>query len=96
MEFMVINMRKSISWHDKYLLCLKEGLSIKEIMNLCEVGSSKASNIRSKAINYCLEYDIPIYSRFVPTEAVLSVINRDIEYYANKMTLESKACLGVI
>ena len=81
-------MSKEISWREKFELVLKEELTIKEIMLLCSVGQPRASLIRKKAIELCMNDDIKLYSLQVPTEAVLKVINKDINYYRNKMILE--------
>ena len=81
-------MSKEISWREKFELVLKEELTIKEIMLLCSVGQPRASLIRKKAIELCMNDDIKLYSLQVPTEAVLKVINKDINYYRNKMNLE--------
>ncbi|WP_294561864.1 hypothetical protein [uncultured Traorella sp.] len=86
-------MNKKTSWKDKYLLSISETLSLKDIEKLCDVGSSKASDIRKQALDYCILNDIPIYTRYVPTEAVLAIINHDIEYYYNRMCLENRAVL---
>ena len=81
-------MSKEISWKEKFELVLKEELTIKEIMMLCSVGQPRASIIRKKAIESCMNDDIKLYSMQVPTEAVLKVINKDINYYKDKMNLE--------
>lgn len=81
-------MSKEISWKEKFELVLKEELTIKEIMMLCSVGQPRASIIRKKAIELCMSEDIKLYSQQVPTEAVLKVINKDINYYKDKMNLE--------
>ena len=81
-------MSKEISWKEKFELVLKEELTIKEIMMLCSVGQPRASIIRKKAIELCMDDDIKLYSMQVPTEAVLKVINKDINYYKDKMNLE--------
>ena len=81
-------MSKEISWREKFELVLKEELTIKDIMLLCSVGQPRASIIRKKAIELCMNDDIKLYSMQVPTEAVLKVINKDINYYKNKMNLE--------
>jgi hypothetical protein len=81
-------MSKEISWKEKFELVLKEELTIKEIMMLCSVGQPRASIIRKKAIELCMNDDIKLYSIQVPTEAVLKVINKDINYYKDKMNLE--------
>lgn len=81
-------MSKEISWREKFELVLKEELTIKDIMLLCSVGQPRASIIRKKAIELCMNDDIKLYSMQVPTEAVLKVINKDINYYKDKMNLE--------
>ncbi|MBR4830766.1 MAG: hypothetical protein IKZ96_03270 [Bacilli bacterium] len=81
-------MSKEISWKEKFELVLKEELTIKEIMMLCSVGQPRASIIRKKAIELCMNDNIDLYSMQVPTEAVLKVINKDINYYRDKMNLE--------
>ena len=81
-------MSKEISWKEKFELVLKEELTIKEIMMLCSVGQPRATIIRKKAIELCMNDDIKLYSIQVPTEAVLKVINKDINYYKDKMNLE--------
>lgn len=85
-------MSKEISWKEKFELVLKEELTIKEIMMLCSVGQPRASIIRKKAIELCMSEDIKLYSQQVPTEAVLRVINKDINYYRDKMNLEFEIC----
>ena len=81
-------MSKEISWREKFELVLKEELTIKDIMLLCSVGQPRATLIRKKAIELCMNDDIKLYSMQVPTEAVLKVINKDINYYKDKMNLE--------
>lgn len=81
-------MSKEISWREKFELVLKEELTIKDIMLLCSVGQPRATLIRKKAIELCMNDDIKLYSLQVPTEAVLKVINKDINYYKDKMNLE--------
>ena len=85
-------MSKEISWKEKFELVLKEELTIKEIMMLCSVGQPRATIIRKKAIELCMSEDIKLYSQQVPTEAVLKVINKDINYYRDKMNLEFEIC----
>ncbi|MBR4350649.1 MAG: hypothetical protein IKP98_00255 [Bacilli bacterium] len=85
-------MSKEISWKEKFELVLKEELTIKEIMMLCSVGQPRASIIRKKAIELCMSEDIKLYSQQVPTEAVLRIINKDINYYRDKMNLEFEIC----
>ena len=81
-------MSKEISWKEKFELVLKEELTIKEIMMLCSEGQPRATIIRKKTIELCMNEDVRIYSQQVPTEAVLKVINKDINYYKDKMNLE--------
>lgn len=85
-------MSKEISWKEKFELVLKEELTIKEIMMLCSVGQPRATLIRKKAIELCMNDNIELYSMQVPTEAVLKVINKDINYYRDKMNLEFEIC----
>lgn len=86
-------MKNSIKWSEKYKLALKESLSIKDIMNLRDCGQPKATKIRDEAIKYCIENNIRYESKKVPTEIVLNVTNYDLNYYYEKMLLESK-CLN--
>lgn len=83
-------MKSKISYKDRYLLSISETLSVKEISLLLGVGSASASKIRSKALNYCIDNDIPLYTQQVPTEAVLIVAGKSIDYYFNKYMLEHK------
>lgn len=85
-------MSKEISWREKFELVLKEELTIKDIMLLCSVGQPRATLIRKKAIELCMNDNIKLYSMQVPTEAVLRVINKDINYYRDKMNLEFEIC----
>ena len=85
-------MSKEISWREKFELVLKEELTIKDIMMLCSVGQPRATLIRKKAIELCMNNNIELYSMQVPTEAVLKVINKDINYYRDKMNLEFEIC----
>ncbi len=82
-------MSKEISWKEKFRLILKDELSIKDIMKLCSVGQPRATRIRNKALEYAKTHNIRSYSVFVPTDAVLKVLNKDATYFLNKMNLES-------
>ena len=86
-------MKKTLSWSEKYKLALKETMSLNDIRLLRECGTPRATMIRDNAIKYCLENDIEIVSRRVPTIAVLSITNHNLDYYYNNMILESK-CLN--
>ncbi len=83
-------MRTKLDWKHKYQLALSENLTIKEIMLLRDVGQPAAINIRNKAIAYCVENGIEFYTRLVPTEAVLVVTEKDLDYYYQKMVQESR------
>jgi len=83
---------KRINWSEKYELGLKENLSIKEIMMLRDCGQPRATDIRNRALKYCIENNIDCSLRSVPTEVVFKITNLDLEYYYNKMLQESK-CL---
>ncbi len=73
------------------MLALSEVLKVKDIMILAGCGKTKATEIRQKALDYCIENDVPLYCRAVPTGAVLAVLGHDLEYYYDKMVLEHKA-----
>lgn len=87
-------MKNSIKWRDKYELGLKESLSIKDIMLLRDCGQPKATKIRDEVIRYCVENGIDYESKKVPTEIVFIITKCDLDYYYQKMLLESK-CLSV-
>lgn len=78
-------------WCEKYLLAMKETLSVKEIMLLCEVGQPKALSIRKEAIEFCIMNNISVNSKRVPTNAVFEVIGHNLNYYFDKMNNEAKA-----
>lgn len=82
---------KTISWCEKYELSLHENLSLSQIMLLRDVCMYTARKIKAQAIQYCLENNIEIISTYqIPTEAVLKVTHKDIEYYYTKMSLEAR------
>ena len=83
-------MKNKASYKERYLLSISETLSLKEISLLLGVGLSTASKIRSKALDYCIVNDIPLYTQQVPTEVVLIVTGRSSQYYYDKYLLESK------
>lgn len=83
----------TFEWRNRYLLCLKEYLTIKDIMVIRKTSTTVAIEIRKQAIDYLLEQDsnyIPPKTK-VPTEAVLAVTGHDQEYYYKKMQDERKA-----
>lgn len=83
--------KNRLPWYKKYELSLQESLSIQEIMLLRDVCYHTAKKIKEKAIHYCIENDIEMLSSYsIPTEAVLFVTDKDIEYYYQKMILESR------
>ena len=84
-------MKLNLNWRDKYVLALKETLTIKEIMLLRDCGQPKATKIRNDAIQYCITHDIEFESRRTPTAVVLQITNLGLEYYYEKMLQEAKA-----
>lgn len=50
---------QNLSWKQKYVLGLKESLTIKEIMQLRDCGQPKATKIRDKSIKYCIKNKTP-------------------------------------
>ena len=83
-------MKEKLTWSQKYELGLKEYLSISGIMKLRDCGQPKATEIRNKAIDYCVQNNIDFDAKNIPTEAVFAVTNLDLNYYYEKMILESK------
>lgn len=81
---------QNLSWRQKYVLGLKESLTIKEIMQLRDCGQPKATKIRDKSIKYCIKNNIELGSRKVPTDVVFQVTNLDLSYYYKKMVQENK------
>ena len=79
-----------MSWIERYRLSISENLSIKEIMQLRNVGQPKALEIRKKAIEYCLMNEIEISCNRVPTEIVLMVTSCSVDYYYKKMIQENE------
>lgn len=77
-----------IKWSDKYRITLQEEVSIREIMKLCSVGQPRAMAIRNEAIEYCIKNNIKVGCKRVPTNVVLDVLNKDIDYYYKKMMQE--------
>lgn len=82
---------KSSSWADRYDLCLKENVSIKEIMIIRDCGRPKATEIRDDVHRYCIANNIEFDCKKVPTEVVLMITKHDLDYYYQKMILESKS-----
>lgn len=87
--------RQPKTWREKYLICLKEQLTIVDIKYLREASSDTALDIRSKAIEYMRkefkgENFIEPKTK-VNTEAVFAVTGHDEEYYYKKMLAERKA-----
>lgn len=79
------------NWYQRYLLAIKEELTIKEIMKLRNVGQPSAIKIRKDALTYCSKNNIELPPRGTPTNAVLIVTNKNIDYYYKKMVQESNA-----
>lgn len=85
------NTNISNTWYERYTLALSECLTIKDVMLLRNVGQPTALKIRKEALEYCIKNNIELPPRGVPTEAVLSVTNKDLNYYYQKMIKESEA-----
>lgn len=83
-------MRKQLNWRDKYVLALKESLTIKEIMDLRDCGKPKAAKIREKAIQYCVANNIEFDLRRTSTQIIFTITGLDLNYYYQKMLLERK------
>lgn len=83
--------KKKLSWNQRYLISISECMTSKDIMNLLDINQRVALSVRKQAIDYCLTNDIEMYGSKVPTEAVLKVSGKTIDYYYNKMLLENKA-----
>ena len=86
---------ENISWKQKYLICLKEQLTIIDIKKLRGASTDTALQIRKNAIDYMkksfngenfIEPKIK-----VDTEAVFAVTGHDQDYYLKKMMDERKA-----
>lgn len=86
-------MKTTLNWKEKYMLALKEQLTIKEIMLLRDCGQPKATSIRQKAIEYCCMHDIEFDCRKTPTQAIFEITNLNLDYYYQKMLLEAKATI---
>lgn len=84
-------MKKKMSWNEKYLLILNDYLSIKDIMNLFDIGQPRATKIRNEAIDYSIHNNIEVFEKLAPTEAILAVSDKDKEYFKNKMYQEVDA-----
>lgn len=87
-------MKKCITWKDKYSLSLKENLTLNEIMRLRDCGKPKARELRNLAIEYCIRENIEYGSKSIPTEAILEVTHRDIDFYFDKMMKEKEIIGG--
>ena len=85
------SMKCKAEWYERYVLSISEELTVKEIMTLRGVGQATALKIRKKAIKYCLMNDIDIMGIRTPTIAVLEVTRLDIQYYYDKLVLETRA-----
>lgn len=81
-------MKQKANWTKRYELAISEKLTTKDIMQLVDCSQPKATEIRNKAIAYCGANHIEIYSRSVPTDVVLKVINKEIKYFYEKKLLE--------
>lgn len=82
------------SWKERYHLSLSEEMNANEIMQLRNVNRKEALKIRRQAIEYCEANNISLVGQKVPTEAVLKVTGKGIDYYYGKFQLEAKAKEG--
>ena len=80
----------NLTWKEKYLLSLKEEMTATHIMKLRGVNRKEALTIRKEALDYCTKKGIKVVGQKVPTEAVLKVTGKSIDYYYNKFQLEAK------
>lgn len=60
-------------------------------MKLRNVNRKEALRIRREAIEYCSKNGIKVVGQKVPTEAVLKVTGKEIDFYYNRMLMEAKA-----
>lgn len=79
------------TWKERYLLSLTEEMTASNIMVLRGVNRKEALKIRREALSYCKSKNIRVVGQKVPTEAVLKVTGKDIDYYYNRMLMEAKA-----
>lgn len=84
-------MKNKMSWNEKYILVLNDYLSIKDIMNLFDIGQPRATKLRNEAIDYASHNDLDVFGKLVPTEAILTISGKDKEYFKEKMYLEMEA-----
>lgn len=84
-------MRNEFTWYDRYQIALKEDLSIKDIMLLRNVGQPTAINLRREALEYCIKNDITVMNNKPPTEVLMLLTGKDLDFYHEKMVLELEA-----
>lgn len=90
------NKRQGKTWKEKFIICLKEQLTINDIKDLRDVSGQGACEIRQLAIEHLISHndvDVDYYKHKtkIPTEAVFAVTNHNQEYYYRKMLDERKA-----
>ena len=76
------------TWIEKYMIAMKESLTVKDIMKLRDVGQPTALKIRQEAIEYCIRNKIQVNGQKVLTIAVMEVTKCDLDYYYNQMLRE--------
>lgn len=84
-------MKDYITWYERYKIALKEDLSIRDIMLLRNVGQPTAINLRREALEYCMKNDITVINNKPPTEVLMLLTGKDLDYYHEKMVLELEA-----
>lgn len=82
---------RNVSWYDKYHIALKENLTIKEIMLLRDIGQPSAIELREQAVEYCVANDIPLPTKQVPTDVIMRLTGRNLNFYHDKMMKELEA-----
>lgn len=87
--------RKPKTWREKFLICLKEELTINDIKDLRDVSTQTALDIRALAIDHLKDMSNDIMfvapKTKIDTEAVFAVTGHDKDYYYHKMLDERKA-----
>lgn len=73
------------------MISLSEEVNATQIMKLRNVNRKEALRIRREAIEYCSKNGIKVVGQKVPTEAVLKVTGKEIDFYYNRMLMEAKA-----
>ena len=84
-------MRRNSTWFERYQIAMKETLSIKDIMVLRDVGQPTATALSREAKEYCLKNDIPLPPNKAPTDVIMLLTGKNMDYYHDKMVMEAEA-----